>query len=148
MTPSSSKHGFVALIALSIWVAAIITAILNRANLFWALPQILLGSVATTVGTVLLSRYWIRRGRHPSYGTLLAVPLLCACLLRVGPMFWYACRYGAWYYFTPGFWQQTKGGWSALYYPLAVIGGICILPAAAVVVYHQGRQKIDVRNAA
>ena len=147
MTPSS-KHGLVALIALSIWVAAIITAVLNRANLFWALPQILLGSVATTVATVALSRYWMRRGRHPSYGTLLAVPLLCTCLLWVGPMFWDACRYGAWYYFTPGYWQQTKGGWSALYFPLAVIGGICILPAAAVVVYHQGRQKTDVQDAA
>jgi hypothetical protein len=101
MTPSSSKHGFVALVALSLWVAAIITAISNRANLFWALPHILFGSVATIVGTVSLSRYWIRRGKHPSYGPfgrsaplfLLALdwtavlgrlPLRCVVLLHPG----------------------------------------------------------------
>jgi len=147
MKRSASIHAFVALAALLAWLAAVVTLILNRRD-SWALIPVLLGSLVTIVGTLLVCRFWIRRKRIPSYGTLFGVPLACACLLCVGPILWEACCYGAWYLLTPGYWQQAKGGFASLYLPIMLIGATSVLPAAAIVVYYQGRLKKDAPNVA
>jgi hypothetical protein len=146
MKRSISKHDYVALIAIVAWVAAIVVMIVNRDTRSRTLAPVLFCSVVTTVGALLLCRYWIRREGVPSFGTLIVVPFICAFLFVLGSLFWDACRYGEWYLFTPSYWQQAKGGWAGLYFPLTIIGGICIFPAAAVVVYYQGRRKTDVRD--
>jgi hypothetical protein len=147
MKRSASMHAFVALAALLAWLAAIVTVILNRRD-SWALVPVLFGSLATIVGTLLVCRFWIRRKRTPSYGTLFGIPLGCACLVWVGPLFWEACRYGAWYLFTPGYWQQAKGGFTGLYFPIVLIGATSALAAAAIVVFYQGSLKKDAPHAA
>jgi len=136
-------HDCVALAALFVWVAAIVTLMSNRTNLSWALRPVLFGSFATMTGTVLFSRFLIRHNRIPSYGTLFGIPLACACLLWMGPIL----VNGSWYLFTPGYWKQAKGGFSGLYVPIGLVDAGCILPAAAVVLYYQGRRKILVPSA-
>ena len=120
-----------------VWVALIIAMIVNRE--FWseALPFVLLSSVATMVGTVLLSRYWIRHKSVPSYGSILAVPFVCACLLWVGSLFGEACRYDEWYLFTLSYWDQAKGGFADLIIPFGVYWFVCLFPATAIVIYFQ-----------
>jgi len=106
---------------------------------FWlqAIPFILLASVATMIGTVFLSRYWIMRKSVPSYGCVFVVPFACACLLTFGLLFIDACRYGEWYLFTLGYWEQAKGGFFDLIFPFVVIWFVCSFPAAAIVIYFQ-----------
>jgi hypothetical protein len=132
-----ATHMVAAVIALLAWVALILTMIVNRA--FWLefLPFVLLASVATMVGTVLLSRYWIRRRSIPSYGSIFLVPFLSACLLCIGSLFWEACRYGDWYIFTLSYWEQAKGGFAELIIPFVVFWFVCLFPAAAIVIYFQ-----------
>jgi hypothetical protein len=102
---------------------------------------VVLGSFLTIVGTLLLCHLWMRRKRVPSYGTLFGIPIICACLIRIGPMFWDGCRYGAWGSFTPAYWREALGGFTSLYFPVVLVGATCILPSAAIVVYYQGRYK-------
>ena|ERR1035438_4735359 len=147
MNRSFSIHGLVALAALVAWVTAIVTLIVNRDN-NWAFYPVLLCSIATIVGTLLLCRFLIKRKRVPSYGTLFGVPLTCACLLWIGPYFLEACLHNAWYLFTPDFWRHGRGGFADLYYPIGIIWATCILPAAAIVVYCQGRCKTDASGVA
>jgi len=146
MTRSISKHDYVALIAIVVWIAAIVVMIVNPDTRSRVLAPVLFCSVVATIGAVLISRFWIKRESAPSFGSLIVVPFACAFLFVVGPLFWDACLYGAWYLFTPSYWQQAKGGWAGLYFPLVVIGCICIFPTAAVVAYYQGSQETDVRG--
>jgi hypothetical protein len=149
MTRAISKHGYVALVAMLAWCAAIVVTIVNPDLRSRALAPVLFSSVVTTVGAVLLSRFWIKRESAPSFGTLIVVPFACAFLFVFGPLLWDACRYGEWYLLSPSYyWQDAKGGAAQLCLPLAVLGGICIFPAVAVVVYYQGRKKTDVRHVA
>jgi hypothetical protein len=142
MTRSFSKHDFVAIIALLAWAAAIVVMIVNPDTRRW-IPPILLCSVATLFGAVMLSRYWIRRASVPSFGSLAVVPFACALLFMFGTLLWEVVRYDSWYLLTPDYWQQTKRGWATLYLPLGVLAGICVFPAAVVVVYYQKRKKTD-----
>ena len=148
MTRSFTKHDFVAIVAVLAWIAAIVMMIVNPDTRSRTLAPALLCSVATLIGAVAVSRYWHRRASAPSFGSLVVVPFACALLFVFGPLLWDAVRYDSWYLLTPGYWQQAKGGWAGLFFPLAVFGGICIFPAAAVVVYFQKRKATDMRNAA
>jgi hypothetical protein len=133
----STIHKLAALAVFLVWVAMIGTMIVNRE--FWgdALPYILLVSVATMVGTVLLSRYWIRHKSAPSYGSIFVFPSVCAFLLVFGSLFLDACRYGEWYVFAISYWEQAKGGFFDLIFPLAAIWFVCLFPSASIVIYFQ-----------
>jgi|SRR6266850_2752850 len=146
MTPSFSKHGFVAIIAILAWLAAIVVMSVNADTRSRVLAPVLLCSVATIIGVVLLSRYWIRRESIPSFGSLVVVPFVCAFLFVFGSLFWDACRYGEWYLFTPSYWQQAKGGFRGLLFPFGVLWGVCIFPATAVILYFQRQHDADKPN--
>ena len=137
MKRASTIHKFAALAAFLVWVALIGAMIVNRE--FWAevIPYVLLVSVATMVGTVLLSRYWIRHSSAPSYGSIFVFPTVCAFLLCFGSLFLEACRYGDWYLFIYGYWEQAKGGFAALILRLAIFWFVGLFPAASVVIYFQ-----------
>jgi hypothetical protein len=142
MKRSLSKHDYVAIIAILAWVAVIVVMILNRDTRSAVVP-VLLCSVATMVGAVLLSRYWIKRESVPSFGSLIVVPLACAFLFVFGSLFWEACRYDEWYLFTPSYWQQAKGGFRGLIFPFGVLWGVCIFPATAIILYFQRYHDAD-----
>ena len=120
---------------------------MNRAN-SWAFEPVLLSSFATLVLTVLLCRVLTKRKRVPSYGTLVGVPLTCACLVWIVPIFVDAWCYHEWYLLTPGYWQQSRAGFAGLYVPIGIIWATSILPAAAIVFYFQGRRKTDAPDVA
>jgi hypothetical protein len=130
-------HKLAAYAVFLVWVALIIAMVVNRK--FWseALPFVLICSFATMVGTVLLSRYWIRHNSLPSYGSIAAVPFVCACLSCIGSLFCEACRYGDWYIFTPSYWNQAKGGYADLIILFLVFWFVCLFPATAIVIYFQ-----------
>ena len=106
---------------------------------FWAgiLPFVLLASVTTMVGTVLLSRYWIRRQNTPSYGSILLLPFFSAFLVCLGELLWSACRYDGWEVFTLGYWEDAKGGLGDLIFPLVIFWFVSLFPAASIVIYYQ-----------
>ena len=137
MKRASTIHKLAALAVLLVWGAMIGAMIVNRE--FWAeaLPYILSVSVATIVGTALLSLYWIRHNSAPSYGSIFVFPSICVFLLFFGALFWDACRYGSWYEFTFSYWEQVKGGFASLIIPVAAFWFVCLFPAAAVVIYFQ-----------
>ncbi len=130
-------HKVAAAAVFLVWVAMIGTMVFNRE--FWgeALPYILLVSVATIVGTVLLSRYWIRRNSAPSYGSIFVPPSICVFLFFFISLFVGACRYGEWDVFTPSYWAQAKGGYFELILPFGAFWFVCLFPAAGVVIYFQ-----------
>jgi hypothetical protein len=134
---SISKHDYVALVAVVAWVAAIVVMIVNPDTRSRALAPALLCSIATLIGAVLLSGDGIRGDSISSFGILVVVPFTCALLFVFGSHFWDACRYGAWYLFTPSYWQQAKGGLRGLLFSIGVLWGVCIFPATAVVLYFQ-----------
>jgi hypothetical protein len=138
MKRSSIIHKIAAIAVFLIWVAMIVAMIVNRE--FWgeAIPFVVLISLGTMVGTAFLSRFWIRRKSVPSYGTIFVFPFTFAFLLCFGGLFWDACRNGEWYVFTLSYWEQAKGGFFDLLYPLLAFGFVCLFPAAAVVIYFQG----------
>jgi len=137
MKRSSTIHRVAALAVFLVWVALIGAMIVNRE--FWAeaLPYVLLVSVATMIGTVLLSRYWISHKSAPSYGSIFLCPSVCTFLLCFGALFYDACRNGEWYVFTWSYWEQAKGGFAALIIPFAAFWFVCLFPAASVVIYFQ-----------
>jgi hypothetical protein len=137
MKRASTVHKLAALTAFLVWVAMIGAMIVNRE--FWAegLPYVLGASVATMVGTALLSRYWIRQKSVPSYGSIFVFPFVCAFLVCFGTLFWDACRYGEWYVFTLSYWEQAKGGFSGLIIPFGAFWFVCLFPASAIVIYFQ-----------
>src|SRR5690348_954909 len=137
MKRAATIHKLIALAAFLVWVAMIGAMIVNRE--FWAeaLPYVLGVSVATMVGTALLSRYWLRHKSAPSYGSIFVFPTVCTFLLCFGALFWDACRNGEWYVFTFSYWEQAKGGFAALVIPFAAFWFVCLFPAASVVIYFQ-----------
>jgi hypothetical protein len=120
-----------------VWVAMIGAMIVNRE--FWAeaLPYILGVSVATMVGTLLLSRYWIRHKSIPSYGSIFVAPSVCTFLLFVGIFLIGAIHSGEWYVFTLSYWEQAKGGFASLFIPIIGFWFVCLFPATAIVIYFQ-----------
>ena len=146
MTRSLSKHDYVAVVAILAWVAAIVVMIVNADTRSRILAPVLLCSVTTLVGAVVLSRYWIKRESIPSFGSLVVVPFACAFLFLFGSFFWAACRYGEWYLFTPGYWEQAKGGFRGLFFPFGVLWAVSIFPAAAVILYFQRQHDADRPN--
>jgi hypothetical protein len=143
MTRSFSKHDYVAVVAILVWAAAIVVMIMNPDARSRMLAPAFLCSVATLVGAVVLSRYWIRRGSVPSFGSLVAVPFACAFLFVFGSFFWAACRYGEWSLFTPGYWEQAKGGFQGLLFPFGVLLAVSIFPTAAVILSFQRQHDAD-----
>jgi len=137
MKRASTVHKLAALGVFLVWVALIVAMMVNRA--FWggALLYVLLVSVATMVGTTLLSRYWISHNSVPSYGSIFVFPSVCTFLLCFGVLFYDACRYNEWYVFTWSYWEQAKGGFAALIIPFAVFWFVCLFPATSVVIYFQ-----------
>jgi hypothetical protein len=133
MKRSSTVHKFTALAVFLVWVAMIGAMIVNRE--FWAgaIPYVLLVSVATMVGTALLSRFWIRRKSVPSYGSIFVFPSVCVLLLFFGTLLW---DFG-WDVFTLSYWEQAKGGFSSFIVPVATFWFVCLFPAAAIVIYFQ-----------
>jgi hypothetical protein len=144
MTRSLSKHGYAAVVAILAWVAAIVVMIANPDTRSRILAPVLLCSVATLVGAVVLSRYWIKRGRVPSFGSLVIVPFACAFVFVFGSFLWAACRYGEWYLLTPGYWEQAKGGFRGLLFPFGVLWAVSMFPAAAVILYFQRQHEADI----
>lgn len=120
-----------------VWVAALAMMIWNWQ--FWSegFFLILAASSVTLAGTVALSRYWIRHKSRPSFGSIVTPPLVCACLLIFGTLFYSACRDGDWDTFTLSYWAHTKGGFTELLFPLIIVWLVCLFPAAAVVIYFQ-----------
>src|SRR6266576_3543421 len=143
MKRSLSKHDYVAIIAILAWLAAIVVMSVNPDTRSRALAPVLLCSVVTIVGLVLLSRYSIKRESVPSFGSLIVVTFACAFLFVVGSPFWDACRYGEWYLFTPSHWQQAKGGFRGLIFSFGVLWGVCIFPATTVILYFQRQHDAD-----
>jgi hypothetical protein len=137
MKRASTIHKLAAIAVFLVWVAMIGAMIVNRE--FWAaaLPYVLWASVATMVGTALLSRYWIRHKSVPSYGSIFVFPFVCAFLLCFGDLFCGACLYGEWYVFTLSYWEQAKGGFGDLILPFAAFWFVCLFPATAIVIYFQ-----------
>ncbi|HEY1663763.1 MAG TPA: hypothetical protein VGI03_15205 [Verrucomicrobiae bacterium] len=137
MKSASTIHNLAALAIFLVWVALIGAMIVNRE--FWAgaLPYVLSVSFATMVGTVLLSRYWIRHKRAPSYGSIFMFPSLCVFLLFWGALFWDACRNGEWDVFSWSYWEQSKGGFAGLIIPIATFWFVSLFPATAIVIYFQ-----------
>jgi hypothetical protein len=148
MTRPFSKHDYVAIVAILTWVAAIVVMILNPDTRSRILAPVLLCSVATLVGAVVLSRYRIRRASVPSFGSLVVVPFACAFLFMFGSLFWEACCYGEWYLFTPGYWEQAKGGFRGLLFSFGVLWAVCVFPAAAVILYFQSQHDTNRPNVA
>lgn len=130
-------HIIAAVTAFLVWVALILTMIVNQA--FWldALPYILVASGITMVGTVVLSRYWLRRKSVPSYGSIFLFPSLVAGLLCIGALFLGACVDGNLDVFTLSYWEQAKGGFAELLIPFAIFWFVCLFPAAGIVIYFQ-----------
>jgi hypothetical protein len=130
-------HMVAALTSLLVWCALIVTMIVNHEFWLWLLPSVLLASVSTMLGTVLLSRHWIRHKSVPSYGSIFLVPFVCACLSSFVLLFSEACRYGEWYLFTFSYWNQAKGGYGDLIISFVVFWFVCLFLAAAIVIYFQ-----------
>lgn len=143
MRRSLSKHGYVAGVAILTWVAAIVVTSLNPDIRSRMLAPVLICSVAALLGAVGLSRYWIRLGSVPPFGSLVGVPFACASLLVFGTFLWAACRYGQWYLFTPSYWEEAKGGFRALLFPFGVFWAVSTFPAAAVILYFQRQRGAD-----
>jgi hypothetical protein len=133
---TSTIHMLAAIVVGLVWAALIGAMIFNREVWARSLPYVLFASIATMVGTVLLSRYWIRRKSAPSYGSIFVFPSVCVFLLFFGTLFWDGCRYGDWSGFTLSYWEQAKGGFAALI-PVAAFWFVCLFPAAAIVIYFQ-----------
>ena len=133
MKRSSTVHKFTAIAVFLVWVAMIVAMIVNRE--FWAdaLPFVLLVSVATMVGTALLSRFWIRRKSVPSYGSIFVFPSVCVFLLFSADLLWNE----GWHVFTLSFWEQPKGGFVNFIIEVAHFWFVCLFPAAAIVIYFQ-----------
>jgi hypothetical protein len=147
MTRSLSKYDYVAVVAMLGWVAAFVVMIANPDTRSRILAPALLCSFASVIGAVVLSRYWIKRNRVPSFGSLIVIPFACAVLLMFGSFLWAACRYGEWYLFTPSYWEQAKGGFRGLLFPFAVLWGTSLFPAATVILYVQRQHYADKPNA-
>jgi len=130
-------HIVAAVTSFLVWGALIVTMVVNREFWLEMLPYVLFCSVATMVGTVLLARYWYRHKSIPSYGSIFAVPFVCACLSSVVLLFCEAWHYGEWYLFTLSYWNQAKGGYGDLIIPFVVFWFVCLFPAAAIVIYFQ-----------
>jgi hypothetical protein len=134
MKRASTTHKLAALAVFLVWVAMIGAMIVNRE--FWAeaLPYVLVLSIATMVGTALLSRFWIRRKSVPSYGSIFVFPSVCVFLLFFGTLLWD----GGWDVFTLSYWERpTKGGFADFIIPVAVFWFVCLFPATAIVIYFQ-----------
>jgi len=138
MKPASTIHKLAAVAIFLVWVAMIVAMIVNLQ--FWApwLLNVLLFSVATMVGTVLLSWFWIRHKSVPSYGSIFVFPSVCVFL-------WYFliyCHGGGWsdifYIFTLRAWyQEHEGPGPLLRHMVEAFWFICSVPAASVVIYFQ-----------
>jgi hypothetical protein len=133
MKRSSVIHKLAALAVFLAWVALMIAMIVNEE--FWAhsLPYIVLASVGTMVGTVFLSRYWIKRNSVPSYGSIFVFPFVCAFLLLLRVVIWDACSYSGWDVFTSNYWDWERSDW--LMISFGVLWIVCLFPAAAIVIY-------------
>ncbi len=143
---SLSKDGYVAVVAIIAWIVAIIVMVVNPDTRSRILAPALLCSVATVVGTVGISRFWIKHKSLPSFGSLIVIPFSCAFLFVFGSFFWAACRYGEWYLFTPGYWEQAKGGLRDLLFPLGVLWAVSIFPAVTVILCFQRQHNADRPN--
>ena len=143
MKLESTVHKIAAVVVFLVWVVMFGAMVFNRE--FWgaALPYILLVSVATIVGTVLLSRYWIRRNQAPSYGSIFVFPSICVFLLISIGLFVDACIHSNWDAFTLKYWTEAKGGVSTWLIPISSIWFVCLFPAAAVVIYFQKSHDSD-----
>jgi hypothetical protein len=137
MKRSSTIHKLAALGVFLAWVALMIAMMVNEE--FWAhgLPYIFLVSVATMVGTVFLSRYWIKRRSVPSYGSIFVFPFVCAFLLLLGTLVWDACSYSGWDVFTSSYWEGVRDDFGWLMISFGVLWLVCLFPAAAIVIYFQ-----------
>ena len=133
MKRASTIHKLAALAVFLVWVAMIGAMIVNREVWAEALPFVLSVSVATMVGTALLSRFWIRRSSVPSYGSIFVFPSVCVFLLFSADLLW---NHG-WHVFTLSYWQQPKGGFASFIIEVAAFWFVCFFPAAAIVIYFQ-----------
>lgn len=133
------KCGFVAVLALLVWIAAVIVMMGNHDTWAGFLSHVLVSSAVTAIGMILLSRHWVKRKSIPSYGSLFAVPSACAFLFCFGSLACEACRYGEWYLLTPGYWAQAKGGYMDLILSFGVMWAFCMFPATAVMLYFRGK---------
>ena len=126
-------HKIAALVVLLLWILAIAAMIWNWK--FWqeGVYFILGASIATMFGTVALSRYLIRHRKTPSYGSIFLPPFACVFFLVFGGLFFE----DGWAVFTLSYWTDVKGGPLDLIIPLAAMWFVCLLPAAAVVIYFQ-----------
>ncbi len=137
MNRHSIYHVSVGLTALLLWLGIMIILIAGGEKWAWILYYIIPGSILTVVGTSLLCGFWTARQKRASLGTLLVIPFFSVILAWLG----WICFYGEWYVLTPDYWRQAKGTFKGQLIHLAVIGAYCVLPAIAVAIYYQLKNK-------
>lgn len=121
--------------ALSLWVTIVAVEVVNGGRWAWSLQYILMSTPMAILTTFLLCRYRFACKKPLSYGTLLAGPFCSATLVLVCSLFYY----DGWSVLTDRYWHNMKGGWFGLLVELALVGGVCVLPAIAIVVYYQSK---------
>jgi hypothetical protein len=125
----------VAVIAMALWIAMVTVQVINGGRWAWSLNYILMSTPMAVFVTIILCRFRVARKKPLTYGTLLAGPFGSALLVLACTLFFY----NGWDVLTAGYWLDRKGGWDGLLTELEAIGGICVLPAIAIVVYYRNK---------
>ena len=125
--------------ALALWFTVIAVQVVKGGRWAWSLQYILLSSPIAIVTTIFLCRFRVARKKPVSYGTLLAGPFGSSLLV----ILCYRFYYNGWSIFTSSYWHNLKGGWDGVLWELALVGGVSVLPAIAIVLYYQRRSKTN-----
>ncbi|OGV37159.1 MAG: hypothetical protein A2X48_04950 [Lentisphaerae bacterium GWF2_49_21] len=121
--------------ALALWVAIVVVEVVKGGRWAWSLQYILLSTPMAVLVTFLLCLFRVARKKPLSYGTLLAGPFSSALLVMLCDLFYY----DGGDIFTLGYWHNLKGGLLGVLFELALVGGVCVLPAIAIVVYYRSK---------
>lgn len=127
-TPYVSAVGAIALV---LWVTIVVVQVVKGGRWAWSLPCVLLSTPIAVLVTIFLCRFRVARNKPLSYGTLLTGPFVSTCLVMLCCRFYFAREE----LFTFDYWNNLKGGWTGVLLGLALVGGICVLPAIAIVIY-------------
>lgn len=137
MNRSAPYASFVAVAAVSVWVAVLLKILTGGNQWWWMLHTLIPGSMLTIVMTALLGRFWVARKKLPSFGTFIGVPFCSVYLVWFVQYF----RGAGWQMFTAHYWDDMKSTLGQLLYHQGLIGTICVFPAIAIVIFYHRRSK-------
>ena len=134
MKRSELSNSAIFLLSAALWIGIIIMLFVLGDERYWWLIYLLPSSFVTICGTAWVWRFWLRRKKRASYGTLFGVPFCSALFV------WVALHLLEPHTLTPSYWRQAKGSFTGeLVICVGFTAAVCILPAISVIAYYRRR---------